>query len=127
MFSRKIITSTVSRTATSNIASKTSWQVAKSLSTLTVAGTPTSTFVHKSSLQSSPRFFSSDATTADSSLSQILTEEILEETSRKDEEADEDYDDVKKYITSVFQLSGKCQLMLFFMHATDVLYKLSTL
>lgn len=29
------------------------------------------------------------------------------ETGRKDEEADEDYDDVKKYITSIFQLSEK--------------------
>lgn len=57
-------------------------------------------------LISNTRFFSSDAG-ADSNLSQILTEEILEETSRIDEEVDEDYDEVKKFITSVFELSEK--------------------
>jgi len=52
------------------------------------------------------RHFSGDAN-ADLNLSQILTEEILEETTRKEEEIDEDYEDVKKYIESTFKLTEK--------------------
>jgi complement component 1 Q subcomponent-binding protein len=83
------------------------YQRLETLSVLSHARATTSSFLLPRGTSVQPvRLFSSQST-MDSSLSQILTEEIMEETSRNDDEIDEDYEDVKKFITSNFQLSEK--------------------
>jgi hypothetical protein len=107
MFGRKIAT-TLLRSAGSS-SSRVAVKFAKPMSTF-VTGRSSIINVNDKAMSSKFRSFSSESnaeSNAESSLSQILSEEILGETSRKDEDVDEDYDDVKKYISSIFQINQK--------------------
>lgn len=61
------------------------------------------------SLSVQKRSFSSNnkEANADGNLSQILAEELLQEKDRVADEVDEDYDDVKKYISSIFEITER--------------------